>query len=145
MKRIDTLEMFLRNNAKSKTVVRGFGRTWEQPLENIIPKEVDLMADRENAGMAADDTAEPTGAPVKSIELSGKTQKDKITEITGRMEQGIKDIFNSEQYKEYLSAMSKFHRYSFRNSLLIFLQKPDASLAKVLNCDTICTPFSSNR
>lgn len=64
---------------------------------------------------------------VKPIEFSGKTQKEKVKEITDKLEQGIKDLFDSDRYKEYLSAMSKFHNYSFRNTILILMQKPDAS------------------
>ena len=66
----------------------------------------------------------PTTTP---IEFTGKTQKEKIKEITDKLEQGIKDLFESDKYKEYLSVMSKFHNYSFRNTILILMQKPDAS------------------
>lgn len=51
-----------------------------------------------------------------------------LQDIIAKLEQGVKDVFNSENYKNYLSVMSKFHRYSFNNSLLIALQKPDATL-----------------
>ena len=89
----DTLLMFANNNANSKTVVRGFGRMWEQPLENIITKkEVDLMADKQNTKIDADAistrqtavvTAEPPkDAAVKPIELTAVTQKEKLQEIT---------------------------------------------------------------
>ena len=64
---------------------------------------------------------------VMPIEFTGKSQKEKVKEITDKLEQGIKDLFNSDRYKEYLSAMSKFHNYSFRNTILILMQKPDAS------------------
>ena len=64
---------------------------------------------------------------VTPIEFMGKSQKEKVKEITDKLEQGIKDLFNSDRYKEYLSAMSKFHNYSFRNTILILMQKPDAS------------------
>ena len=64
---------------------------------------------------------------VTPIEFTGKSQKEKVKEITDKLEQGIKDLFNSDRYKEYLSAMSKFHNYSFRNTILILMQKPDAS------------------
>ena len=50
---------------------------------------------------------------VMPIEFTGKSQKEKVKEITDKLEQGIKDLFNSDRYKEYLSAMSKFHNYSF--------------------------------
>lgn len=50
-----------------------------------------------------------------------------IKEITEKLEQGVKDVFTSAEYMEYLSFMAKFHKYSFNNSLLIWMQKPDAS------------------
>ncbi len=52
---------------------------------------------------------------------------EKIKELLTQIENGTKDIFESNRYREYLSTMSKFHTYSFRNSLLIFLQKPEAT------------------
>ena len=52
----------------------------------------------------------------------------KLKEITERLEQGVKEIFTSERYTEYLDTMSKFHNYSFNNTLLITMQKPDATL-----------------
>ena len=55
-------------------------------------------------------------------------RKNELQDIMAKLEQGVKDVFNSENYKNYLSVMSKFHRYSINNSLLIALQKPDATL-----------------
>ena len=57
-----------------------------------------------------------------------KTEKQKVQEITEKLEQGIKELFESEKYKNYLNTMSKFHNYSFNNTLLIAMQKPDATL-----------------
>ncbi|SHJ63825.1 LPD16 domain-containing protein [Pseudobutyrivibrio xylanivorans] len=51
-----------------------------------------------------------------------------VKEITEKLEQGLRDLFNSEKYKTYLTTMSKFHNYSFNNTLLIAMQRPDASL-----------------
>ena len=51
-----------------------------------------------------------------------------VREITDKLEQGIKELFESEKYKEYLRTMSKFYNYSFNNTLLIAMQKPDATL-----------------
>ena len=51
-----------------------------------------------------------------------------VREITDKLEQGIKELFDSERYKEYLRTMSKFYNYSFNNTLLIAMQKPDATL-----------------
>lgn len=57
-----------------------------------------------------------------------KTEKQKVQEITEKLEQGIKEFFESEKYKTYLNTMSKFHNYSFNNTMLIAMQKPDATL-----------------
>ena len=57
-----------------------------------------------------------------------KTEKQKVKEITDKLEEGLKVLFESEKYKSYLSTMSKFHNYSFNNTLLITLQRPDATL-----------------
>ena len=57
-----------------------------------------------------------------------KTEKQKVKEITDNLEEGLKELFESEKYKNYLSTMSKFHNYSVNNTLLIALQRPDASL-----------------
>lgn len=58
---------------------------------------------------------------------------DQLTEITERLEQGVKDIFTSEMYTKYLLTMSKFHNYSFNNTLLIAMQRPDATLVAGYN------------
>ena len=57
-----------------------------------------------------------------------KTEKQKVKEITDNLEEGLKELFESEKYKNYLSTMSKFHNYSVNNTLLIALQRPDATL-----------------
>lgn len=51
-----------------------------------------------------------------------------IKEITEKLEQGVKDLFDSERYREYLNTMSKFHNYSLNNTILIAMQKPEATL-----------------
>ena len=56
------------------------------------------------------------------------TEKQKVKEITDKLEAGLKELFESEKYKSYLSTMSKFHNYSFNNTLLIAMQKPEATL-----------------
>ena len=58
----------------------------------------------------------------------GKTQKERIQEITEQLEAGVVAVFESDSYKAYLNCMSKFHNYSLNNTLLIALQRPDASL-----------------
>lgn len=61
-------------------------------------------------------------------EHKGKTQKERIKEITDQLEAGVTAVFESDAYKAYLKCMSKFHNYSLNNTLLIALQRPDASL-----------------
>ena len=56
-----------------------------------------------------------------------KTEKQKVKEITDKLEEGLKELFESEKYKSYLSTMSKCHNYSFSNTLLINLQCPGAT------------------
>ena len=58
----------------------------------------------------------------------GKSQKERIKEITEQLEAGVTAVFESDAYKAYLKCMSKFHNYSLNNTLLIALQRPDASL-----------------
>jgi len=57
-----------------------------------------------------------------------KTNKERLKEITDGIEQGITELFESDRYRQYLSVMSRFHRYSLNNTMLIYMQKPDASL-----------------
>ena len=56
------------------------------------------------------------------------TNRERLQEITAGIEQGIKELFESEKYMRYLSVMSKFHRYSVNNTMLIYMQRPDATL-----------------
>ena len=56
------------------------------------------------------------------------TEKQRVQELTDKLEQGLQDLFNSDSYRNYLATMSKFHNYSFNNTLLIAMQKPDATL-----------------
>ena len=57
-----------------------------------------------------------------------QTNKERLKEITDGIEQGIKELFQSDRYRQYLSVMSRFHRYSVNNTMLIYMQRPDASL-----------------
>lgn len=57
-----------------------------------------------------------------------KSQKERIREITEQLEAGVQAVFESDNYREYLKCMSRFHNYSVNNCLLIALQRPDASL-----------------
>ena len=88
--------------------------------------EMDAAAPGQRTAQAAEQTQEPR--PVIPIVLTSEKPAEKLKEITDRLEQGIAELFDSERYREYLKVMSKFHNYSFRNTVLIAMQKPDASL-----------------
>ena len=131
---------------------------WYNGRENDIPKEYKLMSFPEPERPAPDKLekeeaapeqeaapqeqeqeqepqpeAPPQPRPVNPIILTADKPAEKIKEITDRLEQGITELFDSERYKEYLQVMSKFHNYSFNNTLLIAMQKPDASLIAGFN------------
>ena len=97
--------------------------SYPQPTR-LDPEKVEMDA---AAMQAAPLTVEPP-QPVIPINLTAEKPAEKLKEITDRLEQGITELFDSERYKEYLRVMSKFHNYSFNNTLLIEMQKPDASL-----------------
>ena len=87
--------------------------------------EMDAIGTRQAVTLT---TEPPQPQPVIPINLTAEKPAEKLKEITDRLEQGITELFDSERYKEYLRVMSKFHNYSFNNTLLIAMQKPDASL-----------------
>ena len=116
---------------------------WYSGHENDIPKEYRVMSfpqpERPDPAKVEMDVAAPPQQsvppaaaqeprPVIPIVLTSEKPADKLKEITDRLEQGIKELFDCDRYKEYLRVMSKFHNYSFNNTLLIAMQKPDASL-----------------
>ena len=116
---------------------------WYIGHKNDIPKEYRVMSfpqpERPDPAKVEMDAAAPPQQsvppaaaqeprPVIPIVLTSEKPADKLKEITDRLEQGIKELFDSDRYKEYLRVMSKFHNYSFNNTLLIAMQKPDASL-----------------
>ena len=88
--------------------------------------EMDAAAPGQRTAQTAEQPQEPR--PVIPIVLTSEKPAEKLKEITDRLEQGIAELFDSERYREYLKVMSKFHNYSFNNTLLIAMQKPDASL-----------------
>ena len=57
-----------------------------------------------------------------------KTREEKMSAVQQKLENGVREIFSSEKYKEYIAAMSKFPRYSINNCILIASQYPEASL-----------------
>lgn len=56
-----------------------------------------------------------------------QTNKDRMREIVDSIENGIKELFESDKYRQYLATMSRFHRYSVNNTMLIYMQRPDAT------------------
>ena len=92
--------------------------------------EMDAIGTRQAATLT---TEPPQPQPVIPINLTAEKPAEKLKEITDHLEQGITELFDSERYKEYLRVMSKFYNYSFNNTLLIAMQKPDASLVAGFN------------
>ena len=69
----------------------------------------------------------------QSEQTEKKTNKERIKDITDSIEKGIKELFKSDKYKQYLTVMSRFHKYSVNNQMLIYMQKPDATLVAGFN------------
>ena len=67
------------------------------------------------------------------MENCQQLREDKVKELSEKLEDGIKDLFESDKYKNFLKVMSKFHNYSFRNSILIMMQKPEATYVAGFN------------
>ena len=65
--------------------------------------------------------------------MAENNQQDRLKEIVESIERGIQELFESEKYRQYLKTMSRFHRYSVNNTMLIFMQKPDATLVAGFN------------
>ena len=70
---------------------------------------------------------------LKIMAENKSTNRERLREITDGIEQGIKELFESEKYMRYLSVMSRFHRYSVNNTMLIYMQKPEATLVAGFN------------
>ena len=103
---------------------------WQRVHEGQpVPEEYRVMAYpapeilREESKVQPE-AAAPTKAPqpVTPILLNGQNSAERMKEITDRLETGIQELFESERYKAYLTTMSKFHSYSFNNTLLIAMQ-----------------------
>jgi len=62
-----------------------------------------------------------------------QTNKERLKDITDSIERGIEELFQSDKYAEYLRTMSRFHKYSVNNTMLIYMQKPDATLVAGFN------------
>ena len=92
-------------------------------------------SEEEQKAWIAEHTAEITHLErrLKIMAENKPTNRERLREITDGIEQGIKELFESEKYMRYLSVMSRFHRYSVNNTMLIYMQKPDATLVAGYN------------
>ena len=92
-------------------------------------------SEEEQKAWIAEHTAEITHLErrLKIMAENKPTNRERLREITDGIEQGIKELFESEKYMRYLSVMSKFHRYSVNNTMLIYMQKPEATLVAGFN------------
>ena len=92
-------------------------------------------SEEEQKAWIAEHTAEITHLErrLKIMAENKPTNRERLQEITAGIEQGIKELFESEKYMRYLSVMSKFHRYSVNNTMLIYMQKPEATLVAGFN------------
>ena len=92
-------------------------------------------SEEEQKAWIAEHTAEITHLErrLKIMAENKPTNRERLREITDGIEQSIKELFESEKYMRYLSVMSRFHRYSVNNTMLIYMQKPDATLVAGYN------------
>ena len=92
-------------------------------------------SEEEQKAWIAEHTAEITHLErrLKIMAENKPTNRERLREITDGIEQGIKELFESEKYMRYLSVMSKFHHYSVNNTMLIYMQKPEATLVAGFN------------
>ena len=130
----DRLGSFIANEEQGTFTDYGYilrtSDEWQRVHEGRpVPEEYRVMAYpapeilREESKVQPE-AAAPTKAPqpVTPILLNGQNSAERMKEITDRLETGIQELFESERYKAYLTTMSKFHSYSFNNTLLIAMQ-----------------------
>ena len=106
------------------------GDEWQRVHEGQpVPEEYRVMAYPAPELLREENKVQPEAAaptkapqPVTPILLNGQNSAERMKEITDRLETGIQELFESERYKAYLTTMSKFHSYSFNNTLLIAMQ-----------------------
>ena len=131
-------------------------RKWEAgyapktPEEPMHPRFLEAMQQKDYIGYLLDSFLEDSPEEQKlwiaehqstiailerrvNIMADKPTNRERLREITDGIEQGIKELFESEKYMRYLSVMSRFHRYSVNNTMLIYMQKPDATLVAGYN------------
>lgn len=106
--------------------IREAGKLISIPLlDHVIVSSTGHFRSLREEGYISDDTRRD-GVCEKKVDYAVE-QKQKLKNLTDQLEKGVKAVFESESYQKYLSCMSKFHRYSISNSILIHMQRPDAS------------------
>ena len=131
-------------------------RKWETnytpktPVESMHPRFLEAVQQKDYIGYLLDSFLEDSPEEQKlwiaehqstianlerrvNIMADKPTNRERLQEITAGIEQGIKELFESEKYMRYLSVMSKFHRYSVNNTMLIYMQKPEVTLVAGFN------------
>ena len=128
----------------------GAGYTPKTPEEPMHPRFLEAVQQKDYIGYLLDSFLEDSPEEQKlwiaehqstianlerrmNIMADKPTNRERLQEITAGIEQGIKELFESEKYMRYLSVMSKFHRYSVNNTMLIYMQKPEATLVAGFN------------
>ncbi len=127
---------------------RGGNNNWlsvKKPYEEIVSEISKFLdkaiirtqnlenTDKEVKSVLDGNKSEPNGTIPAPFIPADVEPRDRVKAITAKLEEGIKNLFESDKFKDYLNTMSKFHNYSFSNTLLIAMQKPDASLVAGFN------------
>lgn len=130
----DRLGSFIANEEQGTFTDYGYilrtSDEWQRVHEGQpVPEEYRVMAYPAPEILREENKVQPEAAaptkapqPVTPILLNGQNSAERMKEITDRLETGIQELFESERYKAYLTTMSKFHSYSFNNTLLIAMQ-----------------------
>ena len=130
----DRLGSFIANEEQGTFTDYGYilrtSNEWQRVHEGQpVPEEYRVMAYPAPEILREESKVQPEAAtpakapqPVTPILLNGQNSAERMKEITDRLETGIQELFESERYKAYLTTMSKFHSYSFNNTLLIAMQ-----------------------
>ena len=130
----DRLGSFIANEEQGNFTDYGYilrtSDEWQRVHEGQpVPEEYRVMAYPAPEILREESKVQPEAAtpakapqPVTPILLNGQNSAERMKEITDRLETGIQELFESERYKAYLTTMSKFHSYSFNNTLLIAMQ-----------------------
>jgi|GEM_PF-351431 len=112
------------------TELLDFVKQREMIMDGKVPDDSPFVEETETIqiGGEKDESKAKTKEQKENTSTPKKTRKEQIQEISEKLEKGLEELFDSDKYRDYLKCMSKFSSYSFNNSLLIALQKPEASL-----------------